>query len=142
VLAPHELSIAAEILGGLPAIARARAEFEDGAVVALTGESDGPVEWSFRVSARAPARRRAVELVCAQGTVRWTAEDEHVVRIGDERIPVDPEPPLRRELRGFLGFLRGGPPPKGGAREGAAAVAALEAARRLAGVTSSGREAS
>ncbi|HET7451105.1 MAG TPA: Gfo/Idh/MocA family oxidoreductase [Thermoanaerobaculia bacterium] len=139
VLAPHELSIATEILGGLPAIARARAEFEAGSVVGLTGESDAPGAWSFEVSVRAAERRREIELVCSQGTARWTSADEHAVRIEDERIPVDPEPPLRRELRAALKFLRGGPPPKGSARESAAAVAALAAARRLAGVTPAGR---
>jgi len=139
VLAPHELSIAAEILGRLPAIARAAASFEDGRVTGLEAEGDGDVAFSFEVSARASKRRREVELACRDGAVVWTSEDEHAIRIADERVPVDPEPPLRREIEAILRFLRGGPPPKGSAREGAAAVAAIEAARTAAGVTPSGR---
>ncbi|HWC65075.1 MAG TPA: hypothetical protein VG777_03255, partial [Thermoanaerobaculia bacterium] len=139
VLAPHELSIATEILGGLPAITRAKAAFEDDAVVGLRAGSDGAVAWTFEVSVRAPERRRDLEVEGTRGTARWTSADEHALTLDGERIAVDPEPPLRRELRAFLGFVHGGPPPKGSAREGAEAVAALESARRTAGVSPSGR---
>lgn len=141
VLAPHELSIATEILGRVPAITRAEADFERGAVVGLRAGSEAPVAWTFEVSARASGRRRDLELEGARGTARWASGDEHAITLDGERVAVDPEPPLRRELRAFLGFLRGGPPPKGSAREGAEAVAAIEAARRAAGVTPSGRRA-
>ena len=139
VLAPHDLSIAAEILGRLPPPDRAAASFEDGTVVGLRAEGGRDVSFSFEVSARAPERLREVELVCAHGTVRWTSRDEHAIRIGERREPVDREPPLRREVAAILRFLRGGPAPKGSARESAAAVEMLDAARRLAGVTASGR---
>ena len=139
VLAPHELSIASEVLGRLPPIARATASFEDGRVTGLKGEAEGAVPFSFEVSARAPERKREVELSCRDGRVVWSSDDEHAIRVEGERRGVDREPPLRRELRAILEFLRGGPSPKTGAREGAAAVALLEAAREAAGVTPSGR---
>jgi predicted dehydrogenase len=146
VLAPHDLSIASAILGSLPRIARASAEFarasaesEDERVVALRGESEGPVEFSFEVSARAPLRRREVELAGASGRVSWSSADEHAIRVGGERVPVSREPPLRREIGAILGFLRGGPELAGSAAESAEAVAILEAARTAAGVTPSGR---
>ena len=139
VLAPHELSIASEILGGIPAVARAASSFEDGRVTGLSGEADGNVAFSFEVSVRAPGRKREVELACRDGTVSWSSDDEHAVRVDGRRRGVESEPPLRRELRAILGFVNGGPPPKTGAREGAAAVAALESAREIAGVTPTGR---
>ncbi|HET9792916.1 MAG TPA: Gfo/Idh/MocA family oxidoreductase [Thermoanaerobaculia bacterium] len=139
VLAPHELSIASEVLGELPSIARAQAAFDGGKVTALNAEADGAVAFSFEVSVRAPDRKREVELLCRDGRVLWSSEDEHAIRVGGQRRSVDPDPPLRRELRAIREFLRGGPPPKTGAREGAAAVAVLERAREIAGITPSGR---
>jgi len=141
VLAPHDLSIASEILGALPAIERAEATFEDDSVTGLSARTGGDAAFSFEVSARAPDRVREVDLACRDGRGLWRSDDEHAIRVGSERRPVDPEPPLRRELRGVLAFLRGGPPPKGNARHGAALVAALEDARKIAGISPSGRRA-
>jgi predicted dehydrogenase len=141
VLAPHELSIASEILGGLPAITRAEASFEEDRVTGLSARGGGDVAFSFEVSARAPRRERGVELVCRDGTVFWRSDDEHAIRVAGHRRAVDPEPPLRRELRAILAFLNGAAPPKGTAGHGADLVAVLEHARRIAGVSPSGRRA-
>ncbi len=141
VLAPHELSIAAEILGDLPAIVEAEAAFDEEWVVGLSARAGGGVAFSFEVSARAPIREREVELVCREGRVVWRSDDEHAIRVAGRPRGVDPEPPLRRELRAILAFLGGGPPPKGNARHGAALVAVLENARRIAGISRSGRRA-
>jgi len=141
VLAPHELSIASEILGRLPTIERADAEFDEDRVTGLSARTGGDVPYAFEVSARAPDREREVELICRAGRVLWRSGDEHAIRVGSDRRPVDPEPPLRRELRAMLSFLRGGPPPKGTARHGAALVAVLERARGIAGISPAGRRA-
>ena len=56
---------------------------------------------------------------------------------GDEaetRLPVSTELPLLRELRAFVEHLRGGPPPRSSAAEGAAVVEAVARLRELAGL--------
>jgi predicted dehydrogenase len=139
ILAPHELSIATEILGALPPIAHARARFASGDVVALEAEFGGSPEFSFEAAVDAPRRIREIALECRDGTARWTMDDEHSVFVDGRPIAVDSEPPLAREIRALLSNLAGGPALKTGAREGAASVARLEEARARAGITPDGR---
>jgi predicted dehydrogenase len=143
ILLPHDISILHEILGyGLRPI-RASVERHDGAVVGITAELErARIEASIR---RAVYDRR-LELVCEQG-VAWLNDpyDDHISVFRDdgaagfrtlagERRPISTELPLLRELRAFADFLRGGPPPKASAAEGAATVALIAELRRLAGL--------
>ena len=140
----HELSIAAEILGRLPPVTGATGEFQNGIVTGLTARL-GENEFTFSVSVRAPRREREIALACRDGSVGWTIDDEHAVQVDSgsvERLSVDSESPLSKEIRVFLGYLEGGPPPKTSAREGAASVALLEEIRGRAGITPNGRRAS
>jgi predicted dehydrogenase len=140
VLAPHEVSIAREILGALPRALRADTASSRGEAHALTGvcEVNG-VSFTFEVSSRAPRRRREIELLCADGTARWSSDNEHEIAVSAGEIRnVSPEPPLDRELRSFRDYVRGGPAPKTSAREGAEMVALLQQLRGLAGITPSG----
>jgi len=139
ILAPHELSIAAEILGALPPLVDARARFASGDVVALEAGFGASRKFSFEVAVDAPRRIREIVLECRKGTARWTMDDEHSVLVDGRRIAVDPEPPLTREIRALLSSLAGGPALKTGAREGADLVARLEEARARAGITPDGR---
>jgi predicted dehydrogenase len=142
ILAPHELSIAAEILRRLPPLAGARARFASGGVVALEAAFGPSGEFSFEVAADAPRRQREIELECRDATARWTMEDEHAVLLDRgvvERLPVASEPPLSREIRALLSWLAGGAPLKTDARAGAESVVLLEEVRELAGVTPDGR---
>lgn len=142
VLAPHELSIAAEILGPLPPLAAARARFAGGAVVALEAEFGASREFSFEAAVDAPERVREIALECRDATVRWSMADEHAIVVEGAhagRRPVDPEPPLTRQMRALLSSLSGGKPLKTDGLEGAASVLLLERARELAGVTRDGR---
>jgi len=138
VLAPHELSIGAEILGDVPAPSEARGEWDGGALTGLTAAFGDDGAFGFTVSARAPRRAREIVLSCRDAEVRWTLEDEHALSIarGGEttRDEVADEPPLAREIRVFLAYLEGGPAPKTGAREAAGSVLLLEEARALAGI--------
>jgi len=143
VLAPHDLSIALEVMGAVPRPRAAVAEMSAGSVVGLSALLDGPGFWhAFEVSARSPERSRRVELHCEEGVVLLAgAWDEHVTvyRNGSpepepERIETPGELPLLAELRAFVEHLRGGPPPRSSAAEGAAIVSALGGLRRLAGV--------
>ena len=143
VLAPHDVSIALEVMGAVPRPRAAAAEMSAGSIVGLSALLDGPEFWhSFEVSARSPERSRRVELHCEEGVVLLAdAWDEHVTvyRNGTpepepERIETPGELPLLAELRVFIEHLRGGPPPRSSAAEGAAIVAALGELRRMAGV--------
>jgi predicted dehydrogenase len=143
VLAPHDLSIALEVMGAVPRPRAAVAELSANSLVGLSALLDGPDYWhSFEVSARSPDRSRRVELHCEEGVVLLAdAWNEHVTvyRNGTpepepERIETPGELPLLAELSGFVEHVRGGPPPRSSAAEGAAIVATLHDLRRLAGV--------
>lgn len=145
VLLPHDLSIAREILGRLPA---------PRAAVGLRGEAGGPAgllglcsdrQWfAFEASVRSPLHRREIEIHADGGTARWS--DEFPGRI---EVVAAPDPtstaapvvehrifvenlPLLEELATFVGFLRGGAPPKSSAAEGAEVVAVVARLLELA----------
>jgi predicted dehydrogenase len=141
VLAPHDLAIALEIFGRLPLAEAAVAHWLDGRAEQLTGLLRGDGWWhALEVSARSPERKRTIELHCEQGVVvlgdGWA--DYVTVFNGPEgaegrRIEARGELPLLAELRAFVEHLRGGPPPRSSAAEGAEIVAAVAELRRLAG---------
>ena len=139
ILAPHDLSIALEILGALPEPRAAVAECDGRGAVGLLGVL-GERPWHvLEVSAAAVEWRREIRLHCRDGVaVLPDAESPQLSIHRRDGIvttrPLDREWPLRRELRAFLAHLAGGPPPRSSATEGAAIVAALAALRRLAGV--------
>lgn len=141
-LAPHDLSIALEVLGRIPTARAAVAERgADGEVLGLRGLlSDPDRPWlALTVSARAPSKRRELRLHCEDGVAILPAADAPALtllgRVGERReVPVDSEQPLLRQLRAFVEHLRGGPPPKSDAACGLQVVESLVALRRLAGV--------
>ena len=142
VLAPHELSIASEILGSLPPLAAARARFAGNEVIALEAEFGASREFSFEAAADAPERVREIVLECGDATARWSMADEHAIVVEGRqsgRRPVDSTPPLAREMQALLSSLAGGRPLKTDGLEGAASVRRLESARELAGVNRDGR---
>jgi predicted dehydrogenase len=142
VLAPHDLSIALEIMGELARPEAAKAQQVAGELVHLTALLAGEGWWhALELSAYSPERMRRVVVQCAEG-VAYLADgwDEHVTvaresaggRLEEERIETPGELPLLAELRTFVEHLRGGPAPRSSAREGAAAVATIAELRRLA----------
>jgi len=143
ILAPHDLSIALEILGQLPAPRTAVGERLDGCATGLLGIL-GEAPWvAVDVSVARPELRREVCLYCRDGTaVLPSAYSDHlrIARPGraEERRSISTELPLRRELRAFLGHLAGGPPPKSSGADGAAVVRAVERLRALAGFSGGG----
>ena len=141
VLAPHDLSIALEIMGEVPEPRAASAEELDGELVHLSALLHGHGWWqSFEVSARSPERMRRVVLHCERGVAMLShAWDEHVViardrggELVEERVETPGELPLLAELRAFVEHLDGGPAPRSSAAEGAAIVSAIAALRDLA----------
>jgi len=139
VLAPHDLSIALEILGELPEARAAAADVADGAVDGLVGLLGDRPWHRLEVSTRSPERRRAVLLACEDGVALLAdGYSDHVLvrRNGagePERHELSTELPLLRELRAFLDHLGGGPPPRSSAAEGALVVRRIAELRELAG---------
>lgn len=146
VLAPHELAIGLEILGGVPAPRSAVADAVDGCALGLVGLLGDDPWHALEISTRSAERQREVRLVCEQGVaVLPDAHSDHVrifkgTAVAETRPPepelrpISTELPLLRELRAFLEHLDGGPPPRSSAAEGAAAVRAITELRALAGL--------
>jgi predicted dehydrogenase len=144
-LIPHDLVIAREILGSLPAAKAAVADHHRGAVVGLTCVL-GAAPWCVvEVGARHPEFVREVRLHCRDGVavMRDGWSDEIVIWSADALTGDAPEPerrsiagelPLLRELRMFVNHLDGGPPPASSAAEGLEIVEAIAEVRRLAGL--------
>lgn len=141
VLAPHDLAIGLEIFGALGQPEAAVAQWRQGGAIHLSGVLRGDGWWqTLEVSARSAERKRSVELFCDDGVaVLGDGWDEHVTvyrddadGIREERIETPGELPLLAELRAFVEHLRGGPPPRSSAAEGAAIVSAIAELRALA----------
>lgn len=145
-LAPHDLSIAREILGAVLEPRSAVADGCDGSATGLVGVL-GRSPWHvLEVSARSTDRRREIVLVCEEGVARLQdgySDRVQIARGADprdptvepEERPISPELPLLRELRTFVEHIRGGPPPRSSAAEGAEIVRAISELRSLAGLT-------
>jgi predicted dehydrogenase len=141
VLAPHDLAIGYEILGAFGQPESAVGQLHEGGIVYLSGILRGDGWWqTLEVSGRSAERRRVVELYCDEGVaVLADGWDEHVTVYRDgpdglveERIETPGELPLLAELRAFLDHLRGGPPPRSSAAEGAVVVSRIAQLRALA----------
>jgi predicted dehydrogenase len=141
VLAPHDLAIGYEILGVFGDPESAVAQWHEGAAVYLSGVLRADGWWqTLEVSSRSAERRRVVELYCEDGVaVLGDGWDEHVTvyrdgadSVEEERIETPGELPLLAELRAFVDHVRGGPPPRSSAAEGAAVVSMIAKLRALA----------
>ena len=149
ILAPHDLSIALEILGEVPT--PVAAGVDDPAHVEVMvgfGRTTSGVWHNLEVSARAVATERRIEVIGteAQATLAGGWDDRvTVVRRGganpvEEVVMATGELPLLAELRAFLTHLAGGPPPVSSAAEGALIVEAIAGLRALAGITEAGAQ--
>lgn len=126
--APHDVSIAIEILGELPPAKFATEEHTAAGRIGLNATLGGPPWVTIEVSDAAPGHRRELRMVCAEGSVQldggW-AEGISVRRIdaSEDEVRATPgELPLLAELRAFIEHLKGGPPPKSSAAEAALQV--------------------
>jgi predicted dehydrogenase len=136
-LAPHEVSLALELLGHIPKPMGAVAERSVGST-RLQARLGGPPWQAFEVSTGRTGYRRMIEIVCEGGRARL--EDPYAGRIvvespgHDEAVEVAADSPLERELRAFLDHLAGGPAPRTAANEAAVVVRRVAELRRLAGL--------
>jgi predicted dehydrogenase len=142
---PHDLSIALAIFGAIPEPVHACAEILDGNVVGVTVMLGGNPWTVFTVSNRVPDKRREVRLHCLDGVATLphgesrfleiaTPEGKDGLRSNIEQRPFEAKPALYEELKTFVAFLEGGPPPPTTASEGLAVVRKVEQIRRLIGV--------
>ena len=142
-LAPHDVSIALEILGCVPEPRLARAERDParGAVVRFHGTS-GTAPFHAMEIALGVAKRRSIVVTFRDGIASIDGErDAEITIVRDDGARAAPEVrsvsselPLLRELRDFVGFLAGGPPPKSTLADGLAVDGAVAKLRSLAGL--------
>jgi predicted dehydrogenase len=137
--APHDLAIALEILGTVPAARSAVGETVDASLSGLVGLLGDDPWVAIEISATSAERRREIRLVCEEG-IAWLADGyaDHVAVAAagadePERRAVSTEPPLLRELRTFVEHLDGGPPPRSSAAEGVEIVRRIAELHELAG---------
>jgi predicted dehydrogenase len=138
-LLPHDLAIAQEILGSLPAPVTAVAHTDRGGLGGMIATLGGHPWVVIEVSARCSEHTREVTLYLEGGSVRLAGADDHVEVLTGEggqarRQPVPGEMPLLAELQAFAHHVRGGPPPRTDASEALRAVEVMEELRRLAAV--------
>lgn len=146
ILAPHDLSIALEVLGAIPAPRAAVAERLNGTPTGLVGVLGIDPWMVLDVSILNHEPRREIRLHCRDGVaVLSDPYADHVLVTRDfdssgsaartqDLRPISTELPLLRELRAFLGYVAGGPPPRSAAADGAMVVTTLAELRELAGI--------
>jgi len=141
ILAPHDLSIALEILGHIPEPRAAVAEPGRKGLSSLSAILGSDPWLRLEVSERYPVKRREIRLHLLRGTaVLADGYDTHVeiTRAGPDGAPliekrhVGEAMPLLSELAAFVGHLAGGPAPKSSAAEGALIVDVIARLRDLA----------
>jgi predicted dehydrogenase len=151
-LAPHDLAIAFEVLGQMPKPRNAFVEHTDSWAISMLGilggdgGNHGSEPWLIiEISNRFPGYRREIRLQCRDGVAVLNdgySEGVWLTRSGDsleagmggELRSISQELPLLRELRAFVEHLRGGPPPRSSAAEGALIVSTIADLRELAGL--------
>jgi len=143
ILAPHDLAIALEVLGRIPAPRFAHAEWQgepkDARITSLLATLGGDPWMTLEVSSRHPTHRREVHLHGSDGVASLSDAYATQLQVRREAAPGEPERitlgdemPLRAELEAFVRFLEGGPAPRSSAADGLLVVETIASLRRLA----------
>ena len=139
--APHDLSIALDVLGEVPEPRLSVPETVEGELAGITtvfGDSPWMV---LEISTLAPGHRRELRLVCERGVAQLdggyadqvtVARAPRIEEDAVERRPIEGELPLLAELRAFVEHLAGGPPPQSAVADGVLIVERIEAMIELA----------
>jgi predicted dehydrogenase len=145
LLAPHEITIGARVLGGYPVEATGVGERVDGEIAGIDVTcrwQDGRWHhWTISTRPEAVARRVAVDGSHARAVLPSPyAEHVDVRGVGagacheSRLVEIDQDPPLLRELRIFRDHVRGGPPPPTSASDGLEVVRLITHIRESAGL--------
>lgn len=130
VLMPHDLSVALHWLGEIPPVRFARPTIPgsiDMGLIVLLGEAGGP-PITIDMSIAAPEHRRTFTIVGSKASLELGDSYNAAIRVrrgapadpkaAVEAIEIAQDMPLLLEIRAFLAYLEGGPPPMSSAREG------------------------
>jgi predicted dehydrogenase len=144
ILAPHDLSIAKEILGTVPPL---QAAFSEGVrepgegLIACFGDDPWFV---MEVSSIQPVTRREIRVLGEEGIallddplsdhIKFFRRTDLSAPAEFEKIPVDTTMPLLRELKEFVEYLDGGPAPKTVLAEAVESVELIATIRKQAGL--------
>ncbi len=142
-LLPHDISIALELLGGLPSPVAAHAEFHRGRPVGMLSILEyGNAALVLEVSTRCPGKRREIAVRCEKGVASLPNDKDGRLELrGDDGGVETRDWPVRPgalylELAAFIDYLRGGSPPKCCAATGARIVDVVTTLREMAGIAS------
>lgn len=138
ILAPHDLSIALEILGDIPPprFAFSATPGDPGNdMTALLGADGGP-SVVIQVSAHHPTPRRSIVVVGTKATAELANSYDECVRVAEadgrkRDIAIGTDMPLMTELQAFLSHLAGGPAPRSSAQHGLLIVERIAELRRM-----------
>ncbi len=144
-LVPHDITLAIEILGGIPVPRAAHSEILGGRSVGLWGFLGGDPWLVLESSNRFADKRREVRLHGERGVAVLPDIDSSCIEItwnspgskpeAPERVPIQQANPLRLLLDDFVTRVRiGEGGPKSGAAEAVEVVRAVVALRALAGL--------
>jgi predicted dehydrogenase len=133
-VAIHDLTIIRHILGAIPEPTFSLIRREDGLPVSLLAVlGEGP-RATVSASIRHPQHIRTVSLHGTEGAALLPdAYADHVLlrdAAGEEQIAFENTMPLYEELKEFVEYLQGGPPPRCGLDHAREAAVALDALRR------------
>jgi predicted dehydrogenase len=140
ILLPHDLAIVREIAGWLPEATAAVGHAWPAQQASLTGLLGPHPACTVEVSTMSPIRERRVLVEFEHAVALWDDGADAEVRIrrrdSDEelRVSLPSDMPLLRELTAFVDHLRGGPPPRSSAAEGAETVERIAQLREMAGL--------
>lgn len=142
-LAPHDVTIAIEVLGTVPTPRAALVEHLDGRAVSMWAHLGGAgAPWLVSDSSNRYGDKRREVRVHGSDAVAVLAADGEPIRLerGRDRDPVlesiDPGEgsALERLLAAWLGHVQGGPPPKSDAAEALTVIETVDRLRELAGL--------
>ena len=146
ILLPHDLAITLEILGYIPDPVSAFAEYQCSCLSGMSGVLGRDPAVSVEVSAARASTLRRISVCFERGAAVLEDSYSPAIRIRrlihssarkddpEESRPLATELPLFRELRAFVDYLRGGPPPRSSAADAVRIVEVISGLRRLADV--------
>lgn len=149
ILLPHDLAITLEILGYIPEPVSAFAEYQCSSLSGMSGVLGRDPAVSVEVSAARASTLRRISVCFERGAAVLEDSYSPAIRIRrlihssarkddpEESRPLATELPLVRELRAFVDYLRGGPPPRSSAADAVRIVEVISGLRRLADVKTS-----